>query len=166
MFEGITYPFQVAQMISFRSGVQTYSVNKQDLEGIMIKSLDSSWTPYARSNAHVKIKPVPKSYKLYIVGANVNRAQLISSVLLAYKSKENGQYYATTMCGTGLTARARARLTEWYFERNRSSTRGGHHIPSYLHVSGGSDKPHMYLCDAPIVAHVTAQKMTDSLRNW
>jgi ATP-dependent DNA ligase len=153
-------------MISFRSGVQTYSVNKQDLEGIMIKSLDSSWTPYARSNAHVKIKPVPKSYKLYIVGANVNRAQLISSVLLAYKSKENGQYYATTMCGTGLTARARARLTEWYFERNRSSTRGGHHIPSYLHVSGGSDKPHMYLCDAPIVAHVTAQKMTDSLRNW
>lgn len=165
MIEGVTKPFQVAKTINSRKAVLSYYddiVNKLDLEGIMIKSLDSLWTPYARSNAHVKIKPSPASYDLYIVGANVNRAQLISSVLLAYKSEENDQYYAMTMCGTGLTARARARLTEWFFERNRSSTRGGNHVPSYLHVSGGSDKPHMYLCDTPIIARVTAQKMTDS----
>jgi ATP-dependent DNA ligase len=166
----------LAQSITSQEEISLFydiMVNVLDLEGVMIKSLHAPWKPYERSNSQVKVKPKPNSYNLYIVGANVNRAQLISSVLLAHKSEpcksesetkkdENEHYYAMTMCGTGLTARARARLTEWFFERNRSSTRGSHHVPSYLHVLGGSDKPHMYLCDTPIECRVTAQKMTDS----
>lgn len=132
-----------------------------DLEGIMLKDGSSVWKPYERTNNQIKVKPLPIPFDLFIVGANVNRMQLVSSVLLAYK-KEEGHYYTMTMCGTGLTACARQTLTEWFFERNRKSTRGGHHVPSYLHTVGGSDKPHMYLCDDPMECRIVAQKMTNS----
>lgn len=159
------FSFDLARLVSTGEEVKSYYNEVVDIhgqEGVMLKSYDDPWQPFQRSNAHVKIKPQPQSFDLYIVGANVNKAQIISSVLLAYRSEENQQYYAMCMCGTGLTAKARARLTEWFFEKNRCSTRGGNIVPSHLHVYGGADKPHMYLNDIPSPCTVTAQKLIDS----
>lgn len=131
-----------------------------DLEGIMLKEPTSEWVPYDRSNMHVKVKSPPKAYDLYIVGANINRTQTVSAVLLAYKASHD-QYYTMCMCGTGLTMKAKSTLTLTLAESGTWSTKGGHHVPSYLHAYGGSEKPHMYL-RSPIPCKVTAHKMVNS----
>ena len=133
-----------------------------DLEGIMLKDPSSLWTPHERTNNHVKVKPSPKAYDLWIVGVNVNRQQLVAAVLLAYKSDDDGELYALCMCGTGLTMRARHALTVFVAESGTWSTKVGRSVPHYLHTIGGvSDRPHMYLKE-PISCKVTAQKMTNS----
>jgi DNA ligase-1 len=128
------------------------------LEGLLLKDPNSTWDPYARSNSHVKVKPPPESYTFYIVGCNINRLQLISSVLLA--QKRNDHYYTVGYAGTGLTNLARAKLTELISESTTSSTKGGREVPTWLHVYG-AERPHMYV-HTPIECNTTAHKLLKS----
>lgn len=129
-----------------------------DQEGMMLKSMDAPWTPYDRSNAHLKVKPTPTLHDLYIVGVNVNRAQMVASVLLAYEEKE--QYYTLSYSGTGLTVKAKRDLTTLVSESATWSTRGSHAVPKWLHIYG-DERPHMFL-QAPLECQVSAHKMMDS----
>lgn len=132
---------------------------ERDLEGVMLKDLGSAWEPYGRSNNHLKIKPKPRSYDLFIVGANMNRMQMVSAVLLAYRCDDD-QYYTLCMCGTGLTYRAKQVLTVVIAESATWSTKGGRDVPGWLHVYG-QERPHMFL-QQPMSCRVTAHKMTNS----
>lgn len=147
--------------VSDKEEVKRYfdKVVGKDLEGIMLKDLESKWEPFARSNNHLKIKPPPQAFDLFIVGANINRLQMVSSLLLAYKKDE--EYYTLCSCGTGLTYAARQALTLVIAESATWSTKGGHYVPAWLHAYG-AEHPHMYL-ETPLACKVTAQKMINSV---
>lgn len=152
----------LARKVQNGTDADTYfdNVIKHDLEGIMIKDLASTWEPYGRSNAHLKVKPTPSAYDLYIVGANMNRMQIVASLLLAYKDDAQYQYYTLCMCGTGLTHKARQLITTVIAESATWSSKGGHNTPSWLHIYG-DERPHMFLQE-PMPCKVTAHKMTNS----
>jgi ATP-dependent DNA ligase len=135
------------------------SVISNDLEGLILKDPHSTWEPYSRSNGHIKVKPAPQPFTLYIVGCNINRMQLVSSVLLAQKHN-NGHYYTVGYAGTGLTNIARAKLTELVTESTTSSTKGGRDTPDWLHIYG-AERPHMFIY-TPYECHVSAHKLMKS----
>jgi bifunctional non-homologous end joining protein LigD len=105
------------------SGKEFYKVaQKLELEGIMAKKSNSTYTPDLRSKDWLKIK-VQQRQEVIIAGytKNENTTKLFSSLLLGVY--ENGELQFTGKVGTGFTKKMQEELLEAFkpYETNKSA---------------------------------------------
>jgi len=86
-------------------------------EGIMLKALDSVYSPGKRGKNWLKIKPIMETLDLVVVGADWGegrRANLIGSYLLACYDPETSEFLEIGRVGTGITDEQLAELTDLF----------------------------------------------------
>jgi len=86
-------------------------------EGIMLKALDSVYSPGKRGKNWLKIKPIMETLDLVVVGADWGegrRANLIGSYLLACYDPETSEFLEIGRVGTGITDEQLAELTNLF----------------------------------------------------
>jgi DNA ligase-1 len=84
-------------------------------EGIIVKNLDAVYQPGKRVGYWLKVKPIMEPLDLVIIGAEWGRgkrAGWLSSIVLAARDPETGEFLPTGMLGTGLTDEQFAELTK------------------------------------------------------
>lgn len=88
-------------------------------EGIMLKNLNSSYTPGRRGKNWLKLKPVMETLDLVVIGAQWGegrRKNLLGSYFLACYEPETGEFLPLTHLGTGITDEQLLELTELFQE--------------------------------------------------
>ncbi len=89
----------------------------KNLEGLMLKSLDSPYKPGQRVGYGYKLKPETETLDLVVVGAEWGegkRANWLSSYLLAARDPETGRFLPVGKMATGMTETDLENMTEMF----------------------------------------------------
>lgn len=122
-------PHQTSDTISIAAQIVTSSVEEVEKiydeaiaaghEGIMLKDLNSPYTPGKRGKHWLKLKPESETLDLVVIGAEWGqgkRAHLLGSYVLACRDQNTGELLSIGKVGTGMSDEMLADLTEIFQE--------------------------------------------------